>query len=404
MKILMLTPYLPYPPASGGQIRTLYLLKYLAQNHSITLVSLYKDEAEKEYAKHLESYCDAIHLCKRPKKPWQPTNILKAVFSDLPFLIVRNYSHEAVEKIQELLATENFDVIHAETFYIMPHIPQTDVPVLLVEQTIEYKVYQHFIASLPALIRLPLNLDIFKLKNWEKHYWEKADLVATVSESDKQEIQHIVPSIEPEIIPNGAGDEMFVSTLPTKKTDKPQLLFLGNFFWLQNVEAAQYLINEVFPKLHERLPNLELIIAGQNVSEKLTQNAHPNIVFCNLEAADEQTVKDLYHSATVFIAPIFGPGGTRLKILASMAAGLPVISTDIGVEGLGVEDGKHVLIAHSPEDFVSKTVEILQDKHLYTNIQKNAFEVVTKGFSWEAIAKKLEKVYKEVISKHSEER
>lgn len=396
----MLTPYLPYPPASGGQIRTLYLLKYLARNHSITLVSLYKDEQEKKYAKHLKSYCTEIHLCKRPKKPWQINNILKAVFSDLPFLIVRNYSQEAVEKIKELLANDTFDVIHAETFYIMPHIPKTDVPVLLVEQTIEYKVYQHYIASLPALLRAPLNLDILKLKYWEKHYWEKADLVATVSEFDKTEIQRILPSIEPVIIPNGAGDEMFVSRLPDNQKKNPQLLFLGNFFWLQNVEAAQYLIHHVFPELNKKLPELELIIAGQNVGEKLINEAHQNIQIINLDPGDEKAVKDLYHSATVFIAPIFGPGGTRLKILASMAAGLPVISTPVGVEGLGVADGEHVLIANNPADFVNKTVEIINDTKLYKDIQKKAYEHVKNKFSWKAIAKKLEKVYQSVITQH----
>lgn len=394
----MLTPYLPYPPASGGQIRTLYLLKYLAQNHSITLVSLYKDEKEKEYAKHLKSYCSEIHLCKRPKKPWQPSNILKAVFSGLPFLIVRNYSNEAVQKIEELLKNNTFDIIHAETFYIMPHIPKTDVPVILVEQTIEYKVYQHYIASLPKLLQLPLNLDILKLKYWEKHYWSKADLVATVSEFDKNEIQQILPSIEPVIIPNGAGDEMFVSRLPENTDAVPQLLFMGNFFWLQNVEAAQYLIYQVFPELHKRLPNLELIIAGQNVGEKIV-TSNKNIKIVNLDPGEEQSVKELYHSATVFIAPIFGPGGTRLKILASMAAGLPVISTPVGVEGLGVEDGTHVLIARDPHEFVIKTVEILNNRDLYRDIQSQAFKHVKQNFSWKAIAKKLEKVYKEIIDK-----
>ncbi len=398
MKILMLTPYLPYPPASGGQIRTLYLLKYLAQNHSITLVSLYKDEKEIKYAKHLKSYCTEIHLCKRPKKPWQPSNILKAVFSDLPFLIVRNFSQEAVQKIEELLKNNTFDVIHAETFYIMPHIPKTDVPVILVEQTIEYKVYQHYIASLPKLLRLPLNLDIVKLKFWEKHYWEKADLVATVSEFDKNEIQQILPSIEPVIIPNGAGDEMFVNKLPENVSKHPQLLFMGNFYWLQNVEAAQYLIYQVFPELHKKLPNLELIIAGQNVGEKIV-TSHEKIKIINLDPGDEKAVKDLYHSATVFIAPIFGPGGTRLKILASMAAGLPVISTPVGVEGLGVADGKHVLIARNPHEFVTKTVEVINNRTLYHDIQSHAFKHVKEHFSWKAIAKKLEKVYKEVIDK-----
>ena len=393
----MLTPYLPYPPASGGQIRTLYLLKYLAQNHSITLVSLYKDEKEKQYAQYLQSYCKEIHLCKRAKKPWQPRNIAKALFSTLPFLIVRNYSEEAAETIQTLLSTKEFDVIHAETFYIMPHIPETNIPILLVEQTIEYKVYQHYIASLPAIIRFPLLLDIMKLKSSEKYYWHKADLVATVSEFDKGEIQSIAPNIEPVIIPNGAGDEMFVKTLPDHTDGDPIILFLGNFFWLQNVEAAQYLIAHVFPELIKKIPKLKLVVAGQNVSEKLINIKHNNIIIKALAPDDEQEVKKMYQSSTLFLAPIFGPGGTRLKILASMAAGLPVISTDIGIEGLELTDGKHVLVARTPEEFVSQTVRILKDHALYVSIQEQAFKVAKERFSWKNIAKKLETVYKEII-------
>ena len=393
----MLTPYLPYPPASGGQIRTLYLLKYLARNHSITLVSLYKDEKEKEYAQYLKSYCKEIHLCKRASKPWQFRIIAKALFSTLPFLIVRNYSPEAATTIDKLLNEKEFDVIHAETFYIMPHIPETEIPILLVEQTIEYKVYQHYIASLPAIIRLPLLLDIMKLKSSETYYWHKANQVATVSEFDKGEIKSIAPNIDPVIIPNGAGDEMFVHTLPDHTVDEPTILFIGNFFWLQNVEATQYLIEHIFPQLVEKIPNIKLIVAGQNISEKLIGIKHKSIIIKALAPDDELEVKRLYQSSTLFLAPIFGPGGTRLKILASMAAGLPVISTDIGIEGLDLVDGKHVLVARTPQEFVNQSVKILSDRSLYASIQKNAYLAAKERFSWKNIAKKLENVYKDII-------
>jgi len=396
MNILMLTPYLPYPPASGGQIRTHYLLKYLAQNHSITLVALYKNENEKQYAKHLKSYCSEIYLCKRASNPWRPKNIVKAIFTNQPFLIVRNYSPEARTRIESLLDQKTFDVIHAETFYIMPHIPKTKTPILLVEQTIEYKVYQHFTSALPLFLRLLLHSDILKLRYWEKFYWKKANLVATVSEYDKQEIKQIVPEIEPEIIPNGAGDEMFVHTLPPKTKTKPKLLFLGNFFWLQNVEAATYLIKHIYPKLHKEMPELEFIIAGQNAGQKIAVTHKDKVSIIDLEPGDEEKVKNLYHSATLFIAPIFGPGGTRLKILASMASGLPVILTDIGVEGLNIIDNVHALIAQTPQDFVSQVKRIWADDDLYRTIQKNAYQLVSKNFSWKSIAKKLENVYKNI--------
>lgn len=393
----MLTPYLPYPPASGGQIRTLYLLKYLRQHHDVTLVSLYKNKDEKKYAENLKEYCREIYLCKRPEKPWQIMNILRAVLTALPFLVVRNYSKEAKKTIEQLLAKNKYDVIHAETFYIMPHIPATDVPVLLVEQTIEYKVYQHYISPLPAILRWPLWLDIFKLKYWETYYWSKASLVATVSEADKDQIQKLLPKLKAVIIPNGAGDEMFVTKFPEIEVENPRLLFIGNFFWLQNVEAAEYLMNNVFPKLHEKLPNAKLIIAGQNGSAKLHKTLNKNVEIIDLKPDDEQQVKNLYHSSTLFIAPIHGPGGTRLKILASMASGLPVVSTKTGVQGLEVENGKHVLIAQNPNEFVSNIIDVLHDEKKYKTIQENAYKLAKEKYSWKAIAGKLENVYKGIM-------
>jgi glycosyltransferase involved in cell wall biosynthesis len=330
----MLTPYLPYPPASGGQIRTLNLLKHLSKNHTITLIALYKTEKEKEYASFLKSYCKEIYLCKRPEKPWTVKNVVKTILSTQPFVIVRNYSTEAKRKVEDLLQSNTYDVIHAETFYIMPHIPETNTPVFLLEQTIEYEVYQHFVDSLPFLLR-PLFLpEILKHKIKEREYWRRAYLVGTVSESDKKKIEKLEPEIKPVVIPNGAGDDMFVDKLVEKDIKNPTLLFVGSFFWLQNTEAAQYLIQKIYPKLIKVLPDIKIVIAGQNAAKKLPPVQDDHIKIVDVAQDDTHTIESWYKKATLLIAPIFGPGGTRLKILAAMASGLPIITTHTGVSGL----------------------------------------------------------------------
>lgn len=395
----MLTPYLPYPPASGGQIRTLNLLKYLSKNNDIVLISLYKNQKEKQYASYLESFCRKIYLCKRAEKPWQPGNILRSIFSTLPFLIVRNYSQEAKEVVKKLLSQEKFDVIHAETFYIMPHIPKTTVPILLVEQTIEYKVYQHFINHFPVFIKPFFQLDILKLRSSESYYWKKASLVSTVSESDQRIIKKLSPMIKSVVIPNGAGDEMFIKKINKKKISHPSLLFVGNFFWLQNIEAANFLIKEIYPRLKVKFPDIKLIVAGQESRKKIVIPNDPQIQLVNIAPNDTLLVKKLYLESTLFLAPIFGPGGTRLKILAAMAAGLPVISTKVGIEGLGVEHMKHVLIANSAEEFVMNIEKILNNEDLYNSLRLHAHQLVRSKYSWSSIAKQLEVVYKTITKR-----
>lgn len=396
MKILMLTPYLPYPPASGGQIRSLYLLKYLSENHDITLICLYKNEKEKRYAAHLKQYCKKLYVCKRAEKPWQMGNVLKSVFSLLPFLMVRNYSKEAHKIVEKLLNEENFDVIHAETFYIMPHIPKTSVPVLLVEQTIEYQVYMHFIETLPVWLRPLFYMDIFKLRLSEINYWKKAQLVATVSDADQQTIKKLVPSINPVVVPNGAGDEMFVEKLEKKDISKPILLFIGNFYWLQNTEAAEYLLEKIYPPLKKRIPNIRVVIAGQKAQSKITKGIDENVQILGDEPLPVEEIRDLYLNSTLFIAPMFGPGGTNLKILQALASGLPTISTKIAAERLEVEHKKHVLIADTPTQFVNSVESILKDKTLYDNLRRNAFQFAKDKYSYQSIAHQLEVMYRSI--------
>src|SRR6185312_4575483 len=168
MKILMLTPYLPYPPSSGGQIRSYNLIKKLSKKHKITLYSLIKQETDRKYIPELEKICEKVLVFNRPTKPWTLRNIIRTGFSVYPFLVVRNYSAEEKRSVTDRLSREQFDIIHAETFYVSPHIPKTTTPIILVDQTIEYKVYQHYVEHFRWIFMKPLLLiDVLKIKYWE---------------------------------------------------------------------------------------------------------------------------------------------------------------------------------------------------------------------------------------------
>src|SRR3989338_10844520 len=208
MKILMLTPYLPYPPSSGGQIRSYNLIKQLAKEHEITLCSLIKYEEERKYVEKLKPFCKEIYVFKRAEKPWTLNNILNTGFSFLPFLVIRNFSMEQKKFLKKLLSKESFDIIHAETFYVYPHIPKTRIPVVLVDQTIEYEVYEHFVKNYRFPFLKPLlYIDVLKIRYWESFYWRKAARVIAVSSKDAQVMKETVPGLKVDIIPNGVGDD-----------------------------------------------------------------------------------------------------------------------------------------------------------------------------------------------------
>lgn len=395
----MLTPYLPYPPSSGGQVRSYNLIKNLSKKHQITLFSLIKEKDEKKYVSELEKYCYKVKVFFRPAKPWTLKNILKTGFSLYPFLVIRNMSSEEKAAVAEELKKEKYDLIHAETFYVMPHIPKTDVPILLVDQTIEFQVYQHFVKKQKLIFIKPfLYLDVLKIKFWELKFWKKANKVVAVSEADKQKMVDLVPKLNVGVVPNGAGEDLMEIWGKRKPEKKPTMFFQANFSWLQNVEAAENLAKKVFPLVKKQIPGVRCWIAGQGAAQKIGGLGSSDIKIIDLKTDQIKKVKEIYRRGNIFVAPLEGPGGTRLKILGAMAAGIPVVTTKVGIEGVEAIDGEEVLIGLDWEDMAKKVVEVLKNPKLYQRIIISARKLVEEKYSYKSIALILDKFYKEVAS------
>lgn len=397
MKILMLTPYLPYPDSSGGQIRTQNLLKHLKKDHDITLFSLIKDPSEKKHIPLLEKqFCKKVYVFQRSQTPFTLKNIFRTGFSGLPFLVVRNFSPEAKQAIARELSQNKYDLIHVETFYAMPHIPKTEVPVVLVDQTIEFKVYLHHVQHTAALLLKPLMyLDVAKLMYWERYYWRQADRVIAVSAEDRQEMLKYEPALDVDIVPNGVNLDFFKKRT-NWKTKNPTLLFVSNFTWLQNTEAAKILIDKVLPLVQKKIPTARVLIVGQFPPTSLLQKAGPDVIIKEVSVEDTESIKNAYFEADVFVTPLRGPGGTRLKNLAAMASGLPIVSSSVGMGGLGVTPGIHALIEDDALAMAAAIVKLSQDHKKAEKIAKAASQFVKENYDYQQIAAKLSQIYQSV--------
>ncbi len=393
----MLTPYLPYPPSSGGQIRSYNLIKQLSKKHKITLYSLIKYDDERKYIKELEKYCERVKVFKRAEKPWTIKNIFKTAISSFPFLVIRNYSSEEKEDIRKILKKEKFDIIHAETFYVSPHIPETDIPEILVDQAIEYQVYQHFVKNFKWPILKPfLSLDVKKIKYWETFYWKKADHVIAVSERDATTMREFVHGDKVSVVPNPVGEDL-ITDVPIHYSKR--ILFQGNYAWLQNVEAVQVLVKEIFPLILKKIPEAKLVIAGQNTEKIRGLVESESIEVMDMGISDIEGVKKAYHTSGIMIAPLYGPSGARVKIVGAMAAKLPVVTTSIGIEGIAAKHNESVLIADSFEKLADAAVRLLNDRNLYNKVAKNARLLVEEKYTYDVIAKRLDAIYEKVARK-----
>ena len=393
MKILMLTPYLPYPPSSGGQVRSYNLIKHLSQAHEITLFSLIKTDEERRFIPELKKYCKKVFVFKRSKSPWTLRNVLLTGLGPYPFLVIRNLSPRQRSAISQELAKDKYDLIHAETFYVMPHIPKTDIPILLVEQTIEYLVYKHYVESLKnPILRLLFSIDLTKLKYWETLFWKKADGVVAVSKADKKEMLELAPGLDVDIVPNGVDLEFF-KVKKSWQDEAPKILFVANFKWLQNVEAAQLLLDEVYPRIHQKFPSAKVWIVGQHIPEAIIKRKSERILVDNLKEDDQEGIREAYFQSSVFVSPLRGPGGTRLKHFAAMASKLPLVTTTVGAEGLEAKNGVHLLVSDTPEGLALATIDLLKSPKKVKKLAVNARELVEEKFSWYKMSRFLDKIY-----------
>lgn len=394
MKILMLTPYLPYPPSSGGQVRSYNLIKQLYRKHDITLFCYIRTDEEKKFTPELEKYCKKVKVFKR-RKAWAPLNVLLAGFSPYPFLVGIYLSRHFRDDVKQEIEEMQYDLIHCETFYVMTNVPKTSLPTILVDQTIEYLVYQHFVRNTKFwLLRIILSIDVAKLKFWERHFWRRASKVVAVSEGDKKAMLRLDPTLRVDLVPNGVDLDFFLPK-KTRSLEVKRILFVGNFKWLQNVEAAEVLVKEIFPQVKDKIKDAQLQIVGQHLPERILALGSRDILIKNLQEADVEGIKRAYSDASVFVAPVKGPGGTRLKNLAAMASKLPTVTTTIGSEGIGVRDGVEVLIRDSSKKIAEAIVEILESPAKAKKLAENARRLAEKEYSWEKMAERLELVYQE---------
>ena len=387
MKILLISSFLPYPLLSGGNIRLYNLLKYLSKNHEITLVCEKRNYQKESDIKRVEEVCEKVITVPR-KKQWSISNILKSAFSNKPFLMVGHDLPEMKKILKDLLLSQKFDLIHVETFYVLHNLPKTDIPIVLAEHNIEHLIYKRFSKNAFFLLRPFLSMDVWKLKREERSAWNKATVLVSVSEKEKE-----LMGREAFVIPNGADVEKF-KLKKFKKDRIRKILFLGDFKYIQNVDAASWIIKKIWPLVLANNKNTLLWIVGKNVSQKLGDIRGKSVIF---EDNPTLQTEKIFQEADILLAPIRVGGGTSLKILEAMASGLSVVTTPLGNEGIGAKEGEEILVAKEPWEFANKITDILLDEGKLSEMGKKARSFIEQNYKWEKIAEKLDSVYKRTI-------
>lgn len=397
MNILFVSAVLPYPLYSGGQVRVYNLLKKLAATHEITLASFIRHEAEKKLGAHL-SFCKKVIPVYRGRA-WRPEYIARALVGAYPWLLATYDNEEMRSVIARELATGEYDVVHIEPGYVWPSIPETTVPIVVGEHNIEHHIYEGYAKQSQLLFARPFfRHDVAKLVAWEKKIWQAADAVVTVSPDDKKEVEQITGRNTVDVAPNGVDvDEFVFQKQKPIHAEAPVFLFVGNFLWMQNRDALNVVLDDMWERVREVYPQATLRVVGKHLRGELRRKVAraPGVTLFE----DVSEIHEEFIRSDILLAPIRIGGGTKFKILEAMAAGTPVITTLVGAKGLAVTHGVELMIAEDSESTMRAIGTLLSDPKETANLRIRARKKIEQDYSWTNIATRLSAVWQRVYEK-----
>jgi glycosyltransferase involved in cell wall biosynthesis len=417
MRILFLTPQLPYPPHQGTTIRNYNIIVNLASRHEIHLLSFVHSQDEIDAATPLHQHCHSIEGVPTPYR--SPLKRLWSLFlSPLPDMALRLPSAEFQARLAATLRRAPFDVAQIEGIemarYWMLEVrkwksdygpkpptsslqPPTSIfddhnaEYVLQQRAFETDVRQprRWVAALYSLIQWK------KLSRYEARVCRLADGVVAVSEADKVALQRLVPDLNVTVVPNGVDTKFYNDQSSFGHWDLDighcSLVFTGKMDFRPNVDAILWFCRRVLPLIREQIPNVRFYIVGQSPHRRILRLADDPAVTVTGYVDD---VRSYIAGARVYVVPLRIGGGTRLKVLEAMAMGKAIVSTSLGCEGFeGLMPGQELAIADAPEEFARRVIELLGDASQRQRLGRAARRFVEERYDWRLIVPRLERVY-----------
>ncbi len=393
MKILFTANRFPYPPYRGDKLKIYHLARRLAEKHELHLVTFLQDKNDVQYLPELRKIFTEIHLVplSRIQSYWHS---LFAFFHKEPFQVRYFRSRAMAAKIAQLKQQHQYDAVHVQHLRMAQYwAEEPDVPRIL-DLPDAYSLYwKRRIDSSKGPLKLFTRLEQKRVYAYEA-ILEQYDLSLVCSPEDREYLSRERGIGNVSLLPNGVDLETFRGNTDHDYSGNKTLLFTGNMDYAPNVDAVIYFATEIFPLIRQAVPDARFVIAGQRPVAKVKALADENITVTGF-------VKDLaayYAAASVVVAPLRFGAGTQNKVLEAMAMGVPVVSRNIGFNGLNIVSGEGVMLAMETEAFAAACIDLLQSEAQRRKVGEAGKKVIYQQFDWDVIALKLENYFRQIVN------
>ena len=399
MNILLVSHRVPYPLKDGGAIALYNTIKGLyKEGHHITLFALAADKHElnlSEAEKSIEEFCTPF---------FHPINTevtvigaLKNLFNRESYNVSRFYDKEFESTLIAEAQKETYDVIQFETTFTAPYAPalrevSPHLPFILRQHNVESEIWnRRSTTEKNPLKRWYLKFLTSRLMQYEEKSSSWFDGVITLTESDKSSIQESGVRVPIEAIPPGFefSEDTVMENLHLR------FFHIGSMKWEPNVDAVQWFISSIWPKVHKVLPESTFHFAGLGLNNTWEHAPKDGLI----NAGEVDSLEDFMQDKSICVVPLKSGSGIRIKILECMAAGKLVMSTAIGAQGIEMKSGNHFLEFKGEEDFLEHVDWINNNPTGALEIARNGQEYIRNHYGLTYVSKKTMDFYEKILQR-----
>ena len=399
MRILVVSPQFPYPPASGFNIRVTQMLPFLSRRHSVTLLTYAPVGAELgDGVAWLSALCDAVHVVPGGSATSSRKRIeqLLSLASSRSFQGRYLYSQSMQRTLDELCRAEPFDVIQLETSQLATFSFDPRSSVVVVEHDIVYELLHRIASAERSWFRRVYNgAEARKYAREEPERWKRAAACVVTSSREVDIVRAAGVTTPVLVVPNGVDTEYFRPSAVAPEPDT--LVMTGLMSTRPNIDAAVHFATEVFPTILAARPTARVYIVGGDPPDEVSRLANDAVIV----TGSVPDVRPYVHKAAVVVVPLRMGGGTRLKVLEGLSMKKPMVSTSIGCEGIDVANDEHVLVADTPSAFAAATLRLLDDAATRCRLAERGHALVYERYEWERAFAPLDALYDEIRRSHS---
>lgn len=414
MQILWLSHVVPYPPRGGVLQRSYHLLKELAGRYELHLWAIVQPAwlevthgdvkaGLAEAREALSEFCAGVHF-QRLDILENPSALARArAFSRRGGYTANWLSDDAARmQLSRIVSGKSFDAVHVDTISLDPYravLP--DAPAALTHHNIEsHMMTRRAQREANPAKRIAFGIEARRIAELERKTAASYQVHLVCSSLDAARLRETCGSVCTTVVPNPVDVEYF-NPGPTAgaEGDEVSLVFAGNMSWYPNRDAMLHFARDIWPRLRERSPRLEMNVVGAHAPEKLRRLSQRDSRFRVLGYVDDVRVP--IRQATVYVCPIRDGGGTKLKILDALAMGKAIVAYPVACEGIDVEDDVNVALARDADAFADRIVQLLTENEARRRIEANARRLAEDKYSSARVGKRLAEVYEDLAGGRS---